>query len=138
MWHGTRRHEGTRRGGRIGRAHQRLPDEGGVQPDRPPADERPGLADARFAHHQPVVRHQPSQSQAQLGVDFEGPQVAVVDPDQASVRGDRSFDLALVVGFHERLEPEFTGQVHEPGQPLAGQDGGDEQYEIRPGRAQDR
>ena len=52
------------RRGRIGRAHQRLSDEGGVQPDRPPADQRSGLADARFADHQAVVRHERSQAQA--------------------------------------------------------------------------
>ena len=62
--HRPRRHEGAGRRGRVGRAHQRLPDEGGVEPDRPPADQRPGLADARLGDHQAVVRHERSQAEA--------------------------------------------------------------------------
>ena len=137
VWHRTRGHEGTRRRGRLGRAHQRLPDEGSVEPDRPPADQRPGLADARFADHQPVVRHQRSQSQAQLGVDLKRAQIAVVQPDQAGVGGQGRLELALVVDLDERLQAQLAGQLGEAGELLCRQDGGEEQDHVGAGGAQD-
>ena len=138
VWHGTGGDEGTGRRGRVGRAHQRLADEGSVKPDRPPADQRPGLAHARFAHHQPVVGHQRPQSHALLRIDLESAQVAVVEPDQPGAGRQRGFEFALVVGLDQRLEAEFAGEAGEPGQLPGRQDGGQEQDHVGARGAQQR
>ena len=137
MWHGTRGHVGTGRRGRLGRAHQRLPDEGGVKPDRPPADQRSRLAHARLADHQPVLRHKRSQSQAVLGVDREGAEVAVVQADEASVGGEGGLELALVVDLDQRLEAELAGKTGEPGQLAGREDAGQQQDDVGSRGAQD-
>ena len=71
-------------GGRIGGAHQRLADERGVEPGRPPAGDGRGVADARTRRS---ARRSPGISVPQphgpLRVHVERPQVAVVDPDRA-------------------------------------------------------
>jgi hypothetical protein len=43
----------TGRGGRVGRSDERLPDQGGVEPDGSPRRNRRGVADAGFGDDQP-------------------------------------------------------------------------------------
>ena len=73
--------------GRVGRPHQRLADEGGVEAERAPAGDRRRVADARTRRS---TSRSPGTIGAQpdgpLGVDVERPQVAVVDPDDAGPR----------------------------------------------------
>ena len=135
VWHRTRGDERPSRGGRVGRAHQSLADEGSVEPQRPPGNQGSGLAHPRLANHQPVIRNHRSQAQAVLRIHLQGPQVAVVQPDQASVRCQGGLHLALVVRFHQRLQAEFSGQIDEPCEPLARQDRREEQHQIRAGKA---
>ena len=138
MRHGTCVHEGTRRRGRLGRAHERLSDEGSVEADGPPADQRPGLAHARLADRQSIVRHEPTQPQAQLGVDLERAEVPVVQSDQAGLRGQGRFEITLVVSLHEWLQAQLAGKVGEPGELLRRQDRRKKQDDVGPRRAQDR
>ena len=138
VWHRTRRHESTGRRCRIGRSHQRLPDKGGVNPDRPPADERSGLANARLADHEAIIWDERPQANAVLRIHHEAAQVAVVEPDQARLGRERGAQLPFVVGFDERFETELPGETHEPRQLPRSQEGGEEQDHVGTGGSQDR
>ena len=80
---GAGRDERAGRGGRIRRPHQRLADERAIEPERPPAGDGRGLADARFGDDEAVVGHERAQSVGPVDVDLERAQVAVVEPDEA-------------------------------------------------------
>ena len=79
-----------------------------VEPERAPAGDRRGVADARLGDDEPVVRDELAQADGPLGVDVERPQVAVVEADQAGAGRERALELALVVGLDERLEAELA------------------------------
>ena len=87
VWHRPRRHEGTGRRGRLGRAHESLADEGSIEPDGPPADQGSGLANTRFADHQPVLGDERPQPQAMVRIDRQGAQISVVQADEPGISG---------------------------------------------------
>src|SRR6185503_19761911 len=66
------------------------------------------------------------------------PQVAVVDADDAGVRRARPLQLGLVVGLHDRLQPDLQRTVDEPGEPLRRMEYGQEQDEVRASGAEMR
>ena len=137
VWHRPRRHEGTGRRGRLGRAHERLADEGSVEPDGPPADQRSGLAHTRFADHQAVFGDERPQPQAMVRIDRQSAQIAVVQADEPGISGKSGLHLALIVDFDQRLEAELAGQADEPGQLLRRQNAGQEQDDVGTRRPQD-
>ena len=66
---GARRDERARRRHGVGRPHERLADEGAIEPEGAPALDRPGVADARFGDDEAIVRHERPQPIGSLGVD---------------------------------------------------------------------
>ena len=105
--HGARRRRtSARRGRRVAGANEGLADERGVEALRAPAGDGRRVADPRFGDDEPVVGHEVPQPAGTVRVDHEGPQVAVVDADQARVGLEREPQLALVVRLDERLEAE--------------------------------
>ena len=136
------RHERARRP-RPGRAARisASPTSARIEPERPPAGDGRGLADARLGDDEAVVGDERrAAGSARLGVDLERPQVAVVEADEARVGGERGLQLALVVGLDERLQPEVAARVSTSAREarLAGCRTGEQQDEVRAGGAQDR
>ena len=130
--------EGADRGRWIGRADQRLADECAVEPERAPAGDRRGLADARLGDDQPVVGDVLAQPGCPLDVDVERPQVAVVEPDQAGATGERALQLALVVDLDERLETDLESALDESGEPPRRMEDREQQDEVGAGGTQER
>ena len=76
-----------------------------------------------------------AQPGGRLQRDVEGPEVAVVDPDEPGAGRERALDLALVVDLHERGHAEVLGEVAETSQRWTGQDRRDEQHRVGAGRS---
>ena len=130
-------HERAHGRGRIAAPDQRLADERAVEPLRPPAGDRLGRSDPGLGDDEPVVRHELAEPARAVGVHLERPQVAVVDADQAGVGVDREPQLALVVGLHERLEPERQRPLDEVAQAaLARMQDREQQDGVRAGEPQ--
>ena len=125
-------HECTCRRLGICRAHQRLADQRGVQSHGAPPDESPRLDHTRLAHHEAIVGNEAPQPQAVVGIHRQRSKVAVVQSDQARAGRESGLELAFIVSLHERLEAEFEGQVHEPGQLLGREHRGQQQNQVRP------
>jgi hypothetical protein len=106
--------------GRVGRADERLTDERGIETDRSPAADGRRVADAGLADDDPIVRHQGAEADGSLRIDVEGPQIAVVQPDDPGTGRERAFELLLVMSFDERLEANLQRSLDEAGQPLRG------------------
>ena len=121
---------------RIGGADERLADQGRVEAGRTPGGDRGRVAHAGFGHDEPIVGHQRSEADREARVDGQGPEVPVVDPDQAGVRGDGPGDLGFIVSLDERLEPDLEGPVDELCEAGGFMEHGQEQDEVRAGRPQ--
>ena len=83
------------------RAHEVLAHQSPVESERPPAADGGGIVRPRFGDDDAVVRDVAAQSLAERGVDLERLEVAVVDADEARVRGQRRVELTRGVGLHE-------------------------------------
>ena len=120
---GQRGAQGGHRGGRSRRGHQGLarPARRG---SRPGAARRrragPRMPDSATAHH--ARRHPRRQPHGPGGVDLEGDQVPLVDPDQVGAHRQRPLQLALVVHLDQRVEAELAGQA-ERSRPARGRRG---------------
>ena len=136
--HGTGSDERACRRGRIRRPHQGLADERAVEPERAPAGDDRGLADARFGDDETIVRHLVAEAPGAIDVHLERPEVAVVQPDEPGVRRERAIELAGVVDLDERLEADLEGTVHEPRQAPGGMEDREQEDQVRAGGAEDR
>ncbi len=130
----TGRDERPDGGGRVGGADEGLADERGVEPDGSPRGDGRGVANTGLADDEPVLRDERAEADRPLGVDVEGPQVAVVQADEPRSRRERTLELLLVVGLDERLEPDLDGARDKPGEPLRRMEDGEQEHEIRAGR----
>ena len=130
--------EGAGGGRRVAGADERFADERAIEPERAPAGDGPGLAHARFGDDQPVVRDEVAQASGALDVDLERPQVAVVEPDQPRPAGERPVELARVVDFDERLQPDRQRPLDEARESPGGVEDGEQQHEIGAGGAKQR
>ena len=80
------RHERRGHGLRVAGTHQRLADQRGVEPGRPPASDGRGVANAGLRDGQPVAGDRVPERDGPLRVHVQRPEVPVVDPDDAGVR----------------------------------------------------
>ena len=124
--------------GRIGRAHERLADERTVEAMGTPTGNDLDSADAGLGDDQAIVRHEATQPIGQLGIDLEGAQIPVVDPDQSSIGRKGRVELLLVMGLDERLQAELQGARDEAGEPPGRMEDREEQHEIGTSRPQHR
>jgi hypothetical protein len=133
----ARSHEARGGGARIGRPHQRLPDERGIEADGPPRGDEVGLADAGLGDRQSVARDSLAQADGALRIDDQAGHVAVVEPDQPGARSEGAVELPLVVRLHQRLETQGQRLLDEPAEASGRVERRDEQHEIRPGGAEE-
>ena len=103
----ARSHERPNRGCRVRRPHERFADERAIEAEGPPAGDDRRIPDAGFSDHEPIVGDELAQAAGAFDIDLERPQVAVVEPDQSSVRRERRIELTCVVDLHERLKAEL-------------------------------
>ena len=136
--HGTGSDERACRRGRIRRPHQGLADQRAVEPERAPAGDDRGLADARFGDDQPIVRHLVAEASGAIDIHLQRPEVAVVQPDEPGVRRERAIELAGVVDLDERLQADLERTVDEPRQAAGGMEDREQEDQVRAGGAEDR
>ena len=111
----TGRDERPGRRGRVRRAHERLADERGVEPEGAPARDGRRVAHARLGDDEAVVGDERAQAVGPLGIDLERAQVAVVEADEPGIGRERRLELALVVGLDQRLQPELEARARRAG-----------------------
>ncbi len=124
-------------GFRVGRAHECLADERGVEAGRAPCRDGAGLADPGFGDGDPVARDQGPQPDRGLRVDLERTEIAVVHADQTCVGRERAVDLARAMDLHERLQPEIARETHEAGQATRRVKDGEQEDRVGTGGAQE-
>ena len=129
-------HEGPRRSGRVRRTHQGLTDERRVKPGRAPARDRRDVAHARLGDDEPVLGNELAYSHSPLRIDLQRPQVAVVDPDHAGVRGQCGVQLPGVVRLDQRLQPQIPCLRDETRQPARRMKDSKQQDEVGAGGAE--
>ena len=134
---GSRRHERGGGGTGVGRAHQRLADEGGVVASGPPASQRPDVADTGLGDGDPVGRDVLAEANRAVRVHRQRSQVATVDGDQARAGGERRVELPFRVDLHERLQPEIPRAPDQVRQAPRRMERRDEEHEVGTRRAQD-
>ena len=117
-------------GDRIRGAHERLADERAIEPERPPSRDRGWVADAGLGDHQAVIRDEGAHSIGSLRVHLEGPQVAIVDADQARIGCEGDVQLARIMGLHQRLHPEVQHRLNELAQPFRRMQNGKQEHQI--------
>ena len=133
-WRLAGRDEGPRGCGGFVGSGEGLADERGVEADGPPRGNPRGIANAGFGHDETIVGNERAQPNRPIGVHRKGPEVAVVDPDQAGPGRERPLELALIVRLHEWLQPDLQGALDKPREPLRRVEHGQEQHGIGAGR----
>src|SRR5947209_15416755 len=88
----------------IGRAHQQLPDQHGVDADALELLDLLAAVDPRLADHGLPGRHVGEQLEGAVQVDAEVGEVAVVDADDLGLDVQRALELVLVVDLDEHVE----------------------------------
>ena len=117
---------------------ERLADQRAIEAERPPAGDRRRLPDAGFGHDQAIVGNELAQPRRPLDVHLEGPQVAVVEADEACTARQRTLELSRVVHLDERLHPELERPLDETRQPAGGVQDGEQQDEVSARRPEQR
>ena len=129
-------HERPNRGCRVRRPDERFADERAIEAERPPAGDDRGVPDAGFSDHEAIVGDELAQAAGAFDIDLERPEVAVVEPDESSVRRERPIELTCVVDLHERLKAELERRVDETTELLPRMEDGQEEDKVRSGRSE--
>ena len=69
---------------------------------------------ARFCDDDDSIRCPAGESLADLEIDLEGAEIAIVDTDEVRTTLDRNVEFAIVVNFDQCVEPEVVGSIPEP------------------------
>ena len=96
------------------------------------------VADAGLGDDEPVVGDELAQPGRHLGIDLERAQVPVVQADDPRTARDGGRHLVGIVGLDERLEADLERALDQSRERLGVVEAGQEQDEVRPGRAEHR
>ena len=131
------RRSAPRRNSRTSRRRDRasrdqgLADQHGVEAGVAEAPYVVAVADPRLGHPDHAGGQHPAATRtARAGVDLEGEQVPLVDPDQRGARGQGPLRFALIVHLDQGVEPDRAGQRQELGELARRKSGRDEQDRV--------